>query len=221
MKPYRSATSTYGFRSGIPGFTLIELLVTIGIIGVLAVLLVPSVARALDSSRSAECTSNLRQIGSAFFLYLPDHNNTLPQRVYEGADVSPGVRLGYDELIASYMDNSTRIFRCPSHAPRDYLAEPSYGMNWYYDNANVSVVENRSGTILAAETVGSSGRGSHRADRDSEEPGQLASGRHLGKANYLFFDGHIERLTHDQTLDPEDRWGEDQEMHDQPPPETL
>lgn len=221
MKAFQSAATNLGARFGTQAFTLIELLVTICIIGVLAALLVPGLGRALDSSRSAACTNNLRQIGAAFMLYLPDHNNVLPQRVYDAVVTSTGVRLGYDELLATYVDNATRIFRCPSHAPRDYLAEPSYGMNWYYDNANVAVVENRSGTILAAETVGSNGTGSHRADRDSIEPGQLASTRHQGKSNFLFFDGHIERLSYDETLEPVDRWGEDQEDHDMPPPETL
>lgn len=199
------------------GFTLIELLVTIGIVCVLAALLAPSLTKAMDSSKAADCTGNLRQIGAAFQLYLPDHNNVLPQRVYQSAQTN-GVQLGYDELLAPYVANGTKIFQCRSHTTKDYPNEPSYGMNWYYDNASLGVVENLAGTILATETLGENGTGSHRADRDSGSPGELDSERHQGKANYLFFDGHVERLEFDQTIEPVDRWGVDQNMHDMAPP---
>jgi len=221
MKAKQTAISGVNAAMASRAFTMIELLVTISIIAVLAALLMASINKAMDSSRAAECTNNLRQIGAAFMLYLPDNNNVMPQRVYEVADPSTGVRLGYDELLAAYTEDAKRIFRCPSHPPKDFLPEPSYGMNWYYDNANVHVVENLSGTILAAETLGVAGMGSHRADRDSEAPGQIAGTRHTGKSNFLFFDGHIERLSYAETLAPLDRWGEDQEMHNRLSPEAF
>lgn len=60
------------------GFTLIELLTVIAIIGVLAALLVPVVARVRASARSAQCLSNLRQIGSAIHLYVGENRGFLP-----------------------------------------------------------------------------------------------------------------------------------------------
>jgi prepilin-type N-terminal cleavage/methylation domain-containing protein/prepilin-type processing-associated H-X9-DG protein len=61
-------------------FTLIELLVVVAIIGVLASLLLPALARAKGSSRRATCLSNLRQIGLGFEMYGGDQEGKFPDR---------------------------------------------------------------------------------------------------------------------------------------------
>lgn len=60
------------------GFTLIELLVVIGVIAILAAILFPVVARARESARRVNCTSNLQQIGTALAMYTQDYDECFP-----------------------------------------------------------------------------------------------------------------------------------------------
>lgn len=60
------------------GFTLIELLVVIAIIALLASLLQPAVASALERARITGCVSNLRQQGIAAMAFVSDNNGSLP-----------------------------------------------------------------------------------------------------------------------------------------------
>lgn len=59
-------------------FTLIELLTVIAIIGVLAAILIPTIARVRESAKSSACTNNLRQVGIAIQGYIGDNKGSLP-----------------------------------------------------------------------------------------------------------------------------------------------
>lgn len=108
-------------------FTLLELLVVIGIIGVLAGLLLPALARAKEKGRQAICLSNQKQVAMAFHLYLEEQKEQFP---------APGSATAYGPLaedwlhwqwnrdirgsvIAPYAgDVATlkKLFRCPTDA---------------------------------------------------------------------------------------------------------
>lgn len=59
-------------------FTLVELLTVIAIIGILAAILIPTVAAVRSAAHQATCTSNLRQIAMGVLAYANDHRGQLP-----------------------------------------------------------------------------------------------------------------------------------------------
>lgn len=116
------------------GFTLIELLVVIAIIAILASILFPVFAKARESARASSCLSNMKQIGTAFQMYLTDNDQLFPccwreaatnigdgaGEVYNGHSMPGGSAwLDYAKTcsIRAQLDpyvKSGGIFHCPS-----------------------------------------------------------------------------------------------------------
>src|SRR3990172_3394119 len=65
-------------------FTLVELLVVISIIGILAAMLLPTLARSKDKAHQAKCMNNLKQLGYAISMFADDHEQRLPGPVWQG-----------------------------------------------------------------------------------------------------------------------------------------
>lgn len=102
--------------SSVSAFTLIEMLVVIAIIGILASLLLPALARSKDRGRDAQCLNNLRQIGFASKMYFND-NNSVFTYVSGGQDPLPGC-LATNHLYATNRHlyqyiRDFQTFHCP------------------------------------------------------------------------------------------------------------
>ena len=68
-------------------FTLIELLVVIAIIGILASMLLPTLARGLAKAKRIKCVSNLRQISTCLIMFAHDNNDRLPWQLTPSGQV--------------------------------------------------------------------------------------------------------------------------------------
>jgi len=109
------------------GFTLIELLVVIAIIAILAAILFPVFAQARDRARSASCLNNLKQMGTAWMMYLQDYDERMPSAGPPGtADATYNAhfcptmkdRSGYSGWIGNVLlaySKNAGIYQCPSN----------------------------------------------------------------------------------------------------------
>ena len=113
------------------GFTLIELLVVIAIIAILAAILFPVFAQARESARATSCLSNIKQIGTAVYMYVQDYDEMYPHCDYtlpagSASPLNPNASGGFalrvnhykwETWVLPYIKN-TQIMFCPSR-PKD------------------------------------------------------------------------------------------------------
>lgn len=191
------------------GFTLTELLVVIVIIGVLAGLLFPVGRRVLESSRSAKCIANLRQLGAAATQWSIDNNGSMLPTFPSGRNLDGRINNGWGTALFPYLSPGVNLWKTTDYSkrPADVFACPSSKFlvtaSWYsdyaknavlnvsatstYPNYKVGGMDNMSKVIFLADSSG--GR-----DISPFQPNGLIVNRHNGKANVLFYDGHVEAL---------------------------
>ena len=77
-----------GTESSQAAFSLVELLVVVAVIGILAALLLPTLARGKASAHRVVCVNNLRQLGLATQMYWDDNGGNAFR--YRGVSTNGG-----------------------------------------------------------------------------------------------------------------------------------
>jgi len=203
-------------------FTLIELLVVVAIIGILAALAVPSVMGALASGKQVACASNMRQIGIAMYTYATDHDFLLPETSHTAAAGQTWIAVLADYL--DHVDKVRICPADPKGAQRLAAGGTSYILNSFLfvpemdpfgepiggPSNDLSAIASPSSTMMAficSDQTGigpgndhthSSGWSSWSAIVSDIATDRFSSTRNAdrtaGSSNYLFADGHVEKI---------------------------
>jgi prepilin-type N-terminal cleavage/methylation domain-containing protein/prepilin-type processing-associated H-X9-DG protein len=198
------------------GFTLIELLVVIGIIALLAAILFPVFARSRENARRASCASNLKQIGLALAQYKNDEGNSMPFFSYTVTGYThsdPNIYAANQNLftwidaVLPYTKN-TQIFKCPSE-PKTKFTDGT-ALDWRQAYYYFQTGYNNWGGLFNAipyesiakpsETIWGCGDTKYnQCNGGTWGMGPDVDQRHLGTANFLFYDWHVKAMRIDQT----------------------
>ena len=132
-------------------FTLVELLIVISIIALLAALLLPTLAKARERGKQANCVSNLKQLGLGLEMYCNDYKDFMPLGCEDMFGNNNkrwfGTRQNYNDAfdptkgyLSPYLGDKQRVTACPSMiAHRDEEWNNSfekgcggYGYNYWF-----------------------------------------------------------------------------------------
>jgi len=193
------------------GFTLIELLVVIAIIAILAAMLFPVFARAREQARSISCASNLRQLGTAFNMYISDMGGEYPKPLGTIQWDDPSGEISWMQALTPYTKN-TQMLKCPSDNATNYgyffsgraayveagmpaLANipPVHELKIQYPSAFVIAGDAHNGPFVTSPGVDDADKDDYSTNMIGNVSG-FESRRHNEGQNILFADGHVKRF---------------------------
>ncbi len=102
-------------------FTLIELLVVIAIIAILASMLLPALSNARDRAKMTQCQGNMKQLGSAFTMYMDSYQWWMPgiSAKYDGGHNGASIYLFAEEIGQKRWVNdeaqTIKFLQCPKN----------------------------------------------------------------------------------------------------------
>lgn len=196
------------------GFSAVELIAALLIITILAILVVPAYKGLVKKGYTAKCTSNLRQIGSAFFAYSGDNGGKIPPRIEPKPD-QPGIyvsgtywhqvlrRGGYFGPTAPEDSNKQRaavqrtgVHFCPE-IPSTGTSDEAYGMRrWRAPGQSIDTSQtlvsltNPSDFFILTDSYETTTK-KQGYSLGTGQSGWRIRFTHSGRANTLFADGHV------------------------------
>lgn len=160
-------------------FTLVELLIVVGIIGLLAAVLLPSMVRAREIARRVACRTNLHDLSVAMRMYLNGSNDFMPV-----AAEMPSQHLNNDAPIADVLAphvTERKVFQCPSDTEKKYYE--TEGSSYEYNSLL--------GGQRMDQTFFTRRFGEAKTPVMYDYESFHGPAGELGASNFLFADGHV------------------------------
>jgi len=97
------------------GFTLIELMVVVAILSILAMLLLPAVAKSLGMARRISCMNNMKQMHNAMMCYANDYSGWMPPTYCAGRWWIESIHPYFsDRPFDGGGPNTSKSYQCPA-----------------------------------------------------------------------------------------------------------